>query len=123
MQLKSEFAKLTDVTTLSFDVRDQKGVERLVSLLCQPSGRMWMYSLTTQATLMVFDPIQSGKLEDWDAMMDINCEGLLIRVAGIHSRDDEAPIRAYHQSGVYLGKRSLSKLEMSIVPASLPSMP
>ena len=74
--LQSELAKFTDVTTLSFEVRNQKEVERAISSL--PADWKNVDVLINNAgNAHGFDPIQTGKLEDWDAMMDINVKGLL----------------------------------------------
>jgi 3-hydroxy acid dehydrogenase / malonic semialdehyde reductase len=74
--LKSELAKLTEVTTLLFDVRNQKEVERSIATL--PADWKNVDVLINNAgNAHGFDPIQSGKLEDWDAMIDINVKGLL----------------------------------------------
>lgn len=74
--LKSELAKLTEVTTLLFDVRNQKEVERSIATL--PTDWKNVDVLINNAgNAHGFDPIQSGKLEDWDAMIDINVKGLL----------------------------------------------
>ncbi len=74
--LQSELAKLTDVTTLSFEIRNQNEVERAISSL--PAAWKNVDVLINNAgNAHGFDPIQTGKLEDWDAMMDINVKGLL----------------------------------------------
>ena len=74
--LQSELAKFTDVTTLSFEVRNQNEVERAISSL--PAAWKNVDVLINNAgNAHGFDPIQTGKLEDWDAMMDINVKGLL----------------------------------------------
>jgi 3-hydroxy acid dehydrogenase/malonic semialdehyde reductase len=74
--LQSELAKFTDVITLSFEIRDQKQVERAISSL--PAAWKNVDVLINNAgNAHGFDPIQTGKLEDWDAMMDINVKGLL----------------------------------------------
>jgi 3-hydroxy acid dehydrogenase/malonic semialdehyde reductase len=75
-ELQSELAKFTDVITLSFEIRDQKQVERAISSL--PAAWKNVDVLINNAgNAHGFDPIQTGKLEDWDAMMDINVKGLL----------------------------------------------
>jgi 3-hydroxy acid dehydrogenase/malonic semialdehyde reductase len=75
-ELQSELAKFTDVITLSFEIRDQKEVERAISSL--PAAWKNVDVLINNAgNAHGFDPIQTGKLEDWDAMMDINVKGLL----------------------------------------------
>jgi 3-hydroxy acid dehydrogenase/malonic semialdehyde reductase len=74
--LQSELAKLTEVTTLSFEVRNHEEVERAISSL--PAEWKNIDVLINNAgNAHGLDPIQTGKLEDWDAMMDINVKGLL----------------------------------------------
>jgi NADP-dependent 3-hydroxy acid dehydrogenase YdfG len=74
--LQSELAKFTEVTTLSFEIRNQNEVERAISSL--PAAWKNVDVLINNAgNAHGFDPIQTGKLEDWDAMMDINVKGLL----------------------------------------------
>ena len=74
--LQSELAKFTDVTTLSFEIRNQNEVEYAISSL--PAAWKNVDVLINNAgNAHGFDPIQTGKLEDWDAMMDINVKGLL----------------------------------------------
>jgi NADP-dependent 3-hydroxy acid dehydrogenase YdfG len=74
--LRSELAKLTEVTTLSFDVRNQKEVERSIASLTTDWKNVDVL-INNAGNAHGFDPIQSGKLEDWDAMMDINVKGVL----------------------------------------------
>jgi NADP-dependent 3-hydroxy acid dehydrogenase YdfG len=118
--LKSELAKLTDVTTLSFDVREQKEVERSIASL--PAEWKNVDVLINNAgNAHGFDPIQSGKLEDWDAMMDINVKGLL------YVSREIIPVMTERQSGLLsiwglLRARKYIQVEMSIVRASLPWM-
>jgi 3-hydroxy acid dehydrogenase / malonic semialdehyde reductase len=74
--VQSELQKLTEVTTLCFEVRNQVEVERAISSL--PADWKKVDVLINNAgNAHGFDPIQTGKLEDWDAMMDINVKGLL----------------------------------------------
>lgn len=75
-QLQSELAKLTDVTTLSFDVKNRKEVNQAIQSL---SGK-WKnidILINNAGNAHGLDPIQSGNVDDWDAMMDINVKGLL----------------------------------------------
>ena len=75
-QLQEELSKLTDVTTLAFDVRNKnevfKAIESLpkefqqIDILINNAGNA--YGLST---------IQDGDIDDWDAMIDINVKGLL----------------------------------------------
>jgi 3-hydroxy acid dehydrogenase/malonic semialdehyde reductase len=74
--LQSDLKKLTEVTTLSFDVRNQAEVERAISSL-PPDWKKVDVLINNAGNAHGFDPIQTGKLEDWDAMIDINVKGLL----------------------------------------------
>ena len=103
--LKSELAKLTDVTTLSFDVREQKEVERVIASL--PAEWKNIDVLINNAgNAHGFDPIQSGKLEDWDAMMDINVKGLL------YVSKEIIPIMTERQSGHIINLGSIAGKEV-----------
>ena len=103
--LESELAKLTEVTTLSFDVRDEKEVERAIATL--PSGWKNIDVLINNAgNAHGFDPIQSGKLEDWDAMMDINVKGLL------YVSREILPVMTERQSGHIINLGSIAGKEV-----------
>lgn len=74
--LKNKLASLTEVYTLSFDVRDRKSVHEQISTL--PAGWKQIDVLVNSAgNAHGLDPIQSGNVDDWDAMIDINVKGLL----------------------------------------------
>jgi len=61
---------------LRFDVRDANAVEQAISSLPQEWSTIDV--LVNNAGLaMGRDPIQDGKLEDWEAMLDTNVKGLL----------------------------------------------
>lgn len=74
--LKDELSSDTEVITLSFDVRDQK---ETASALTSLNGKWKQVDvlINNAGNAHGFDPIQTGKIEDWDAMMDINVKGLL----------------------------------------------
>jgi NADP-dependent 3-hydroxy acid dehydrogenase YdfG len=75
-KLKDELSNATDVITLSFDVRDYDEVKKSVSSL---SGK-WKnidVLLNNAGNAHGLDPIQTGSVADWDAMIDINVKGLL----------------------------------------------
>jgi NADP-dependent 3-hydroxy acid dehydrogenase YdfG len=74
--LKEKLGKLTDITTLSFDVRNHKAVAEAISSL-PASWRNIDVLINNAGNAHGFDPIQTGSIEDWDAMMDINVKGLL----------------------------------------------
>ena len=74
--LASELKQQTQVTTLSFEVRNQQEVAKAIASL--PSEWKEIDILINNAgNAHGLDPIQSGSLDDWDAMIDINVKGLL----------------------------------------------
>jgi 3-hydroxy acid dehydrogenase/malonic semialdehyde reductase len=76
LALEKELAVLTEVHTLSFDVRDKEAVIESINSL--PAEFSTVDILINNAgNAHGLDPIQSGDLEDWDAMIDINVKGLL----------------------------------------------
>jgi NADP-dependent 3-hydroxy acid dehydrogenase YdfG len=75
-KLSEELSANTSVTTLSFDVRDSKAVKAAIASL--PAAWQTIDVLINNAgNAHGLDPIQTGSLDDWDAMMDINVKGLL----------------------------------------------
>lgn len=75
-KLGQELSALTEVTTLSFDVRDQQAVQTAISSL----PKKWKdidVLINNAGNAHGLDPIQRGSLTDWDAMIDINVKGLL----------------------------------------------
>jgi len=75
-QLKAELSAHTEVTTLNFDVRDQKEVNNALASL--PSKFKDIQILINNAgNAHGLDFIQEGSSQDWDAMLDINVKGLL----------------------------------------------
>lgn len=66
----------TEITTLSFEVRNQKEVAASIDSL--PTAWKDIDVLINNAgNAHGLDPIQTGSVDDWDAMMDINVKGLL----------------------------------------------
>jgi NADP-dependent 3-hydroxy acid dehydrogenase YdfG len=75
-KLKQELSSSTEVTTLSFDVRSNEEVRAALASL--PARWKAIDVLINNAgNAHGLDPIQTGSLEDWDAMIDINVKGLL----------------------------------------------
>src|SRR5690606_34604341 len=74
--LHSELAQQTDVHTLSFDVRDRKATEDALASL-EGKWKTVDVLVNNAGNAHGLDPIQSGNVDDWDAMMDINVRGLL----------------------------------------------
>jgi len=74
--LAEELKAQTEVTTLSFEVRNQKEVAASIESL--PTAWKQIDVLINNAgNAHGLDPIQTGSVDDWDAMMDINVKGLL----------------------------------------------
>ncbi len=75
-RIKEALSNETDVHTLNFDVRDrEKTLDAIASL---PKEFQHIDILINNAgNAHGFDPIQTGSLDDWDAMIDINVKGLL----------------------------------------------
>jgi len=61
----------TKVETLTFDVRDRNAVAKALS------GKKVDVLINNAGNAHGLGPIQSGNIDDWDAMMDINVKGLL----------------------------------------------
>lgn len=74
--LAEELSHHTQVTTLSFDVRQQAEVAAAIKSL-PAEWKAVDVLLNNAGNAHGLDPIQNGSLEDWDAMIDINVKGLL----------------------------------------------
>jgi len=75
-RLASDLSAHTEVTTLSFDVRDYREVKHSLASLSE-SWKQIDVLVNNAGNAHGLDPIQTGSLEDWDAMIDINVKGLL----------------------------------------------
>jgi 3-hydroxy acid dehydrogenase / malonic semialdehyde reductase len=74
--LRDELSAKTKVTTLAFDVRNNSEVTSAIRSL--PDAWKNIDVLINNAgNAHGLDPIQTGSLDDWDAMIDINVKGLL----------------------------------------------
>ena len=75
-ELEKELSVFTEVHSLSFDVRDKNDVLEKIGAL--PAAFSDVDVLINNAgNAHGLDPIQTGDLDDWDAMIDINVKGLL----------------------------------------------
>jgi len=75
-ELKNTLSKKVAVHTLNFDIRDKNAVLEAISNL--PTSFSVIDILINNAgNAHGLDSIESGNLEDWDAMIDINVKGLL----------------------------------------------
>ncbi len=75
-ELQQELQKKVKVHSLRFDVRDKEEVKKAIEGL--PEEFQTIDILVNNAgNAHGLDPIHTGSLEDWDAMIDINVKGLL----------------------------------------------
>ncbi len=75
-ELATSLSKLTDVHTLQFDVRDKDAVKAAINSLPEAFSTIDIL-INNAGNAHGLDPIQSGDVDDWDAMIDINVKGLL----------------------------------------------
>lgn len=75
-ELATSLSKLTDVHTLQFDVRDKNAVFAAITTLPQAFSIIDIL-INNAGNAHGLDPIQTGDIDDWDAMIDINVKGLL----------------------------------------------
>ena len=76
LELKKELSELTEVHTLTFDVRDNSTIVQAIASLPESFSTIDVL-INNAGNAHGMDPIQNGNLEDWDAMIDINVKGLL----------------------------------------------
>lgn len=75
-ELTQELQSLTETTTLVFDVRNRGEVQQQIQSL-PASWKSVDVLINNAGNAHGLDPIQTGNVDDWDAMMDINVKGLL----------------------------------------------
>ena len=73
--LKKELSVYTNITTLSFDVGNRNEVESSLGELTKSTSIDLLINNAGNAHGL--HPINSGDVDDWDKMMDINVKGLL----------------------------------------------
>ncbi len=76
LKLQQELSLLTDVTTLTYDVRDKDEVKKSLASLAGKWKQVDVL-INNAGNAHGLDPIHKGSLDDWDAMIDINVKGLL----------------------------------------------
>jgi len=74
--LKNELPAGIELYTLCFDVRDKEAVKKSIGSLPESWQKIDVL-INNAGNAHGLDPIQTGSLDDWDAMMDINVKGLL----------------------------------------------
>lgn len=75
-ELRSELSEFVNVHSLVFDVRNRELVFKSIEGLPQAFSEINIL-INNAGNAHGLDPIQSGSMDDWDAMMDINVKGLL----------------------------------------------
>ncbi len=76
VELQKELSQITKVHSLSFDVRDKKKVFEAIGSLPTEFSKIDVL-INNAGNAHGMDPIQTGSIDDWDAMIDINVKGLL----------------------------------------------
>jgi len=74
--LKEELSKITEVTTLQFDVSKKEEVEFAIKSLPENFKKIDIL-INNAGNAHGLSTIQDGNIDDWDAMLDINVKGLL----------------------------------------------
>lgn len=75
-EIQEEVSKLVPVHTLLFDVRNKEAVAESIASLPSDFAKIDIL-INNAGNAHGLDPIQTGNLDDWDAMIDINVKGLL----------------------------------------------
>ena len=76
IEIEKELSALTQVTSLCFDVREQEIIEQRLSSLPEDFCQIDVL-INNAGNAHGLDPVETGVIDDWDAMMDINVKGLL----------------------------------------------
>ena len=76
IEIEKELSALTKVTSLCFDVREQEIIEQRLSSLQEDFCQIDVL-INNAGNAHGLDPVETGVIDDWDAMMDINVKGLL----------------------------------------------
>ena len=74
--IKTVLSRQTDVHTLNFDVRDKNAAFKAIDSLPEDFKTIDIL-INNAGNAHGLDPIQTGSVDDWDAMIDINVKGLL----------------------------------------------
>lgn len=74
--LRAELAEQTEVHTLTFDVRDKDAVFAAIGSLPEDFRKIDVL-VNNAGNAHGLSPIESGEVDDWDAMIDGNVKGLL----------------------------------------------
>jgi len=75
-ELEKELNSFCEIHTLNFDVRDKEGVFSKINELPEAFSEI-DFLINNAGNAHGLDSFQDGKIEDWEAMIDINVKGLL----------------------------------------------
>ena len=114
--IKKDLERFTNVHILNFDVRNKTEVFKAIEFLPDEFKNIDIL-INNAGNAHGLDPIQSGNIDDWDAMLDINVKGLLYvskavipqmteRKSGhIINIGSSAGKEVYHKGNVYCGSK------------------
>ena len=74
--IQETLSKLTNVYVLNFDIRDKTETFKAIESLPEAFKQVDIL-INNAGNAHGLDPIDTGSIDDWDAMMDINVKGLL----------------------------------------------
>jgi NADP-dependent 3-hydroxy acid dehydrogenase YdfG len=103
-ELKQELEDVP-VYTLEFDVRDREAARKAVDSLPE-DWRQVEVLVNNAGNAHGMAPIQSGSVEDWDAMIDINVKGLLYVTQAV------LPLMLQHKKGHIVNIGSIAGKEV-----------
>jgi 3-hydroxy acid dehydrogenase/malonic semialdehyde reductase len=83
--IQQKLSKLTEVTTLQFDVSKRREVEMAIKSLPE-NFKIIDILINNAGNAHGLSSIQDGDIDDWDAMLDINVKGLLYVSKAIFSK-------------------------------------
>lgn len=75
-KIKEELSQLTEVYSLTFDVRNQQEVQAAIESLPESFKKIDVL-VNNAGNAHGLEPLDEGSIADWDAMMDGNVKGLL----------------------------------------------
>jgi NADP-dependent 3-hydroxy acid dehydrogenase YdfG len=94
-----------DVVYASTDVSRREDLSNLVALACSQYGRLDV--LINNAGIMPISPLDELRVEDWDAMIDVNIKGVLYGIAAA------LPVFRKQGSGHIINTASTAALKVS----------